>query len=279
MDEVTTQFDPRDKANISWNAPQDFLDYDAKVTVNFRQLERNWRELKDNDIDLRGIINNPVSELIANSGGSEESLYRLGRTDDIQNLIFPNGGLTTGTIRKRVTLTLSNTIKAASVARATVGDLYFAALDHPPARGPGIMVIPAESSEGHVQLGAVTLSRITIDSQPQQFKNVVITDELIKKSLNWIVKLLHYITRSYDWNLGMIDKDAFIPVRLLFSKLQACWNASSSDHSTILYPTKHLLSLILLTDNSGDFEQWAGISPIFWARIFHRVHKYVVKGE
>ena len=44
MDEVMTQFDPRDKANISWNAPQDSLDYDAKVTLNFRQLERNWRE-------------------------------------------------------------------------------------------------------------------------------------------------------------------------------------------------------------------------------------------
>ena len=141
------------------------------------------------------------------------------------------------------------------------------------------MVIPAEASEGHVQLGAVTLSRTAIDAQPQQFKNVVITDELMKKSLNWIHERLCYITRSYAWNLGMIDKDAFIPVRLLVSKLQNCWNASSSDHSTILYPTKHHLSLFLLTDISGDFEQWAGISPIHWACFFQRVHKYVAKGE
>ena len=77
----------------------------------------------------------------------------------------------------------------------------------------------------------------------------------------------------------MIDKDAFIPVRFLASKLQTCWNDSSSDHSIILYPTKHHLSLFLLTDISGDFEQWAGISPIHWARFFHRVQKYVAKGE
>ena len=62
-------------------------------------------------------------------------------------------------------------------------------LDHPPTRGPGTMVIPAEASEGHVQLGAMRLSRTTIDAQPQQFKNLVITDELIKKSLNWIHRL------------------------------------------------------------------------------------------
>ena len=85
MDEVMTQFDPRDKANIAWNASQDPIDYDAKVIVNFRQLERNWSELKDNDLDLRRITNNPVSELITHSGGSEESLNRLGRTDDTQN--------------------------------------------------------------------------------------------------------------------------------------------------------------------------------------------------
>ena len=158
MDEVMTQFDPRDKAN-----PQDSFGYDAKFTVDFRQLERNWRDLKDNDIDSRRIIYNPVSEFIANSGGTEESIHRFGRTDDTQIWMFPNGGLTTGTIRNRVTLTISNTIKAAQVARATIGDLYFAVLDHPPARGPGTMVISAEASEGHVQLGAVSLSRITID--------------------------------------------------------------------------------------------------------------------
>ena len=152
MDEVITQFDPRDKANISWVAPQDSLDYESKVTANFRQLERNWRELKDRDIDLRRMINNPVSESIANSGGSNESLYRLGRTDDTQHWMFPNSGLITGPIRRRVTTTLTNTVKAAQVARATVGDLYFAVLDHPPARGPGAMVVPAEASEGHVQL-------------------------------------------------------------------------------------------------------------------------------
>ena len=87
---------------------------------------------------------------------------------------------------KIVTRTLTDTVKAAQVAKATIGDLYFGVLDQPPARGPGAMVIPAEASEGHVQLGAVTLSRTTIDAQPQQFKNFVITDELMKKSLNWI---------------------------------------------------------------------------------------------
>ena len=109
------------------------LDYESKVTANFRQLERNWRELKDHDTDLSRIINNPVTESIANSGGPNESLYRLGRTDDTQHWMFPNGGLTTGTIRKIVIQTLTNTVKAAQVAKATVGDLYFAVLDHPPA--------------------------------------------------------------------------------------------------------------------------------------------------
>ena len=105
----------------------------------------------------------------------------------------------------------------------------------------------------------MTLSRTTTDAQPQQFKIVVITDELMKMSLNWIHERLYYIIRFYVRNLGMIDKDAFIPVRFLASKLQTCWNDSSSDYSIILYPTKDLLSLFLLTDNSGDFEQWAGI--------------------
>ena len=125
IDEIKIQVDPRDKANIAWNAPQGIMDDEATVVENFRQLERNWRMLRDNDFDLARVINNPVSELIANGGGYEENLYRIGRTDDTGNWMFPNGGLGTGTIRKRITLTLNNTIKATQAANANVGDLYF----------------------------------------------------------------------------------------------------------------------------------------------------------
>ena len=44
-------------------------------------------------------------------------------------------------------LSLNSISKATQVAKANVGDLYVDMLDHPPARGPGTMVIPVEASE------------------------------------------------------------------------------------------------------------------------------------
>ena len=102
---------------------------------------------------------------------------------------------------------------------------------------------------------------------------------MVKKSLSWVLDRLSVITRSYEWNIGQIDKDAFVPVKFLVNMLQVCWRNSSSDNSTILYPTRHLLSLLLLMDNSGDFEQWACASPVYWALFFHNVHNHIAKGD
>ena len=70
MDEVKAQFDPKDIANI----PSDHgtMDNEMRVQQNFRRLERNWRELRDTNIDLSRIINNPIADLIANDGGRDE---------------------------------------------------------------------------------------------------------------------------------------------------------------------------------------------------------------
>ena len=37
--------------------------------------------------------------------------------------------------------------------------------------------------------------------------------------------------------------------------------------------------MFLLADNSGDFEQWACISHVYWARFFDKVHKDIAQGE
>ena len=69
------------------------------------------------------------------------------------------------------------------MAKQIVGDLYFGTLHHPGSRGPGFMIIPAEVSEGRVQFGVICLTRTSIDAQPAAFRNVDITEVMIKKSL------------------------------------------------------------------------------------------------
>ena len=61
-------------------------------------------------------------------------------------------------------MTISNTIKAAQVGKANVGELYFSVLDHSPQRGPGVKIVPPEASEGRVQLAAARLTDIGIAS-------------------------------------------------------------------------------------------------------------------
>ena len=46
-----------------------------------------------------------------------------------------------------------------------------------------------------------------------------------------------------------------------------------------LLPTRALLSLCLLVDNSGNSEQWASVSPIRWVQFFHKVHSDIACGE
>ena len=93
------------------------------------------------------------------------------------------------------------------------------------------MVIPAGASEGRVQFGAVTLTRTSIEAQPAEFQNIEITEEMIKKSLSWIHNRLYFITRSYEWNIGQIDKDAFSQS----SSWLTCFKcAGGTHHPTIL---------------------------------------------
>ena len=92
---------------------------------------------------------------------------------------------------------------------------------------------------------------------------------------------LYYVTNSYEWDLGKIDNEAFIPVGCLVHMLQVCWENQSSKNSefNILFPARPLLSLFLLVDNSDDFEQWACISPMNWAWFVHNIHVEVAKGD
>ena len=159
-----------------------------------------------------------------------------------------SGGLGAGTMRIKVTLSVNNIIKATQVAKQIVGDFYFATLDHPGSRGPGFGNIAAEASEGRVQFGAISLTRASIDAQPAAFRNVDITEVMIKKSLCWMHGCLYYLTYSYEWDLGKIDNEAFIPIGCLVHMLQVTWEKQSSENSelNILFPTRPLLHLFLL---------------------------------
>ena len=160
MDEIITMFDPKDLANIPWDNGR--MDYEHRVKLNFKRLETNWRDLRDSNIEMSRFINNPITDLMVNQLGRDERLYRLGRFVDFEHWKILGGGLGAGTIRKKVTLSINNTMKAAQVAKNTIGDLYIAMLDHPGSRGPGFMIIPAESSEGRVMFGAIELTCASI---------------------------------------------------------------------------------------------------------------------
>ena len=102
---------------------------------------------------------------------------------------------------------------------------------------------------------------------------------MIKKSLVWIHDCLYYLTSDYEWDLGKIDKEGFIPIKFVVYMLGSCWEKQLYEKldSNIPFPTRALLSLCLLVDNSGDFEQWASISSVRWAQFFHRVHADIAK--
>ena len=75
--------------------------------------------------------------------------------------------------------------------------------------------------------------------------------------------------------------EGFIPIKFLVYMLTKCCKQQFSEdsNSDILFSTRALLSLCLLVDNSGDFEQWASISPIKWALFFNKVHSDIAKGD
>ena len=163
-------------------------------------------ELRDSNIEMSRVINNPLTDLIVNQLGRDESLYRLGRVDDADHWQILGGDLGLGTVRVKVTLTINKTMKATQVAKNTIGDLYFAMLDHSGSRGPGFMFIPAESSEGRVRFGAIEFTRASIDEQPEAYRNVAITEVMIKKSLDWIHDCLYYLTSEYEWDQRLTRK-------------------------------------------------------------------------
>ena len=193
MDEVKAQFDPRDQANIPWDAPKAQL----ITRRGFTRTSGGWRRTGESSeifILISRVINNPVADLIANDGGREEHFYRVRHIDGTDHWKINSGGLGAGTIRIKVTLSVNNMIKATQVAKHTVGNFYCATLDHPGSRGLGFGIIPAEASEGRVQLSAISLTRGSIDAQPAAFRNVEITEMMIKKSLCWMHDCLYYLT-------------------------------------------------------------------------------------
>ena len=111
---------------------------------------------------------------------------------------------------------ITKTMKATQVANHTIGNLYFSLLDHPGSRGPGFTVTPAPSSESRVQFGAIELTSASIEEQPEAFRlKSKLGETVIKKTLNWIHDCLYYLTTVYEWDLGKIDKEGFIPIRFL----------------------------------------------------------------
>ena len=138
-------------------------------------------------------------------------------------------------------MNISNTIKATQAGKANVGYMYFGVLDHPPQRLPSVVLIPPEASEGRVQFRTARLTEISIASQPPEFQGVEITTELIKKTLDWIHDRLYHITHDYEWQIAKNDKDAVVGLNYLIHVLQTAWKNSTSDNSSILFPTRHLL--------------------------------------
>ena len=237
-------FDPKHKNNIPWDDGR--IDYEGRAKLNFDQLQTNWTNIRDSNIGLSRVINNPITDLIINQRGRDECLYRLGRLDDVQHWKIPGGGLGQGTIRVKVTLTITNTMKATQVGKTTVGDLYFSMLDHPNSRGPGFLVTPAEASAGRVQYGAIELTRASIERQPEAFQHIVISEVMIKKSLDWIHDCVYYLTSAYEWDLGKIDKEGFIPIKFVVHLLGSCWEKQSAEKSdfNILFSKQGVASIM-----------------------------------
>ena len=78
---------------------------------------------------------------------------------------------------------------------------------------------------------------------------------------------------------GMRDKEGVVDINLVNLALQLSWKTYCLDNTIVLWPSRQLLSLFLLTDNSGKFEQWACISQVYLARLFTDVQNKVTRGE
>ena len=138
-------------------------------------------------------------------------------------------------------------MKATQVGKTTVGDLYFSMLDHPNGRGPGFLVTSAEASAGRVQFGAIDLTRATIERQPEAFRNIDISEVMIKNSLNWIHDCVYYLTSAYEWDLGKIDKEGFIPIKFVVYMLGSCWEKQFSETTDSNFFSNQSFAIIMST--------------------------------
>ena len=69
MNEIIQMFDPKVSANIIWDNNR--MDYERRVELNFERLQTKWMRLKDLDVEMIRLINNPVTDLILSQGGRD----------------------------------------------------------------------------------------------------------------------------------------------------------------------------------------------------------------
>ena len=58
MNEIIQMFDPKVSANNIWK--HDRMDHERRVKLNFERLQTNWMHLRNLDVEMIRLINNPV---------------------------------------------------------------------------------------------------------------------------------------------------------------------------------------------------------------------------
>ena len=131
------------------------------------------------------------------------------------------------------------------------------------------MVIPANSTEGRDAYGKVRRCKNVHDTKAQRFEYAAadMSPGRMTSTFEWLHGNLTLFLTRYEWQEGQIDKEGFVAIRVVELCLpQACNNScSDKDNDGVQWPTRQLLPLFLLIDNSGNFEEWVGISPVYLA--------------
>ena len=139
---------------------------------------------------------------MTHAGGHQERLYRLGRGSDTENWIFA-GLLGSGTVGQILTFTVTNIMNAAMVGQMDLGNLYGSVLDHPPQRGPGVMAIPPESSDGRVVFGGVRRSINSVNdtlTHKYEYQEADMTQQRMDFTFSWIHDHIYHILHVYEWD-------------------------------------------------------------------------------